>query len=198
MDQVMEKVWTWVTDLISATGAKKMSVSELKNRIGSDLPTLILDVRTPEEQETSCIPKSVLVHPGEDICQRQEFKSFVDKYLRAGGEQKRSDAAIVIYCASTYCSSRCCASCDLSDLADNVFYLDGGIVQWVNEGGSLVSPTTGELVKCLRCSSKLVEMFVKGDDQNVKIETLPEDESHVLRCQVPDRAVESEDPYLNR
>jgi hypothetical protein len=103
-DMMMAKVWNWMTDMISATGAKKMSVSELKNRIGSGLPTLILDVRycfnntnsfiyrtkrrlmdrTPEEQETSCIPQSVLIHPGEDICQRQEFKSFVDKYLRVG------------------------------------------------------------------------------------------------------------------
>jgi hypothetical protein len=71
-------------------------------------------------------------------------------------------------------------------------------VQWVNEGGSLVSPVTGELVKCLRCSSKLVELFVRGSDENVKIEILPEAEDQVLRCQVPDQAVECEDPYLNR
>ena len=86
----------------------------------SDENAIILDVRTPEEFETSRIPNSINI----DFYNPQNFMQEIEKLDR--------DNSYYVYCRSGVRSANSCQL--MSELGFNkVYNLVGGIVEWNGE-----------------------------------------------------------------
>ena len=114
LDQIREKV-------------KVVSAAQLETWIQSD-SLVVIDVREQEELLQGIIPRSIHISRG---------------FLELDIEEhvKDKDHRIVVYCAAGLRSAL--AADTLNTLGySNVFSLEGGIAQWINQGKKTETPTT--------------------------------------------------------
>ena len=105
-----------------ASGARELSVRELKARLDSGRPPLILDVREPSEAAICRLPGARLIPLGE---------------LSRRLDELDPSAEIVVHCKSGGRSARAVAMLEDRGFA-HVSNLTGGILQWISEiDGSL-------------------------------------------------------------
>lgn len=76
------------------------------------------------------------------------------------------------------------------------FVAEGGIIGWINSGGSLVNPISGELSNTIRVSGRMASIFVNDEKICLCVELC--DGRDCLEERVPDCAVECDDNFLNR
>ncbi len=106
----------------SFPGVPQMSLEEFEQRLGEEPPPLVVDVREPDEYETSHLPGAVHAQ-GEDVADLLEAAA--------------PDRTIVLYCSVGYRSSAAVA--DLIQrhgelVRGRVWNLEGSIFAWANSG----------------------------------------------------------------
>ena len=104
------------------TGAEQMTVSDLKKLLYAGDNLLILDVRTPEEFQIGALAGAMSL-PLEKI------PGFIPRLY--------GNKTIVSYCTVGYRSGL--VAVDLENLLGRpVYNLDGGIIEWCNQGGEVI------------------------------------------------------------
>ena len=104
------------------TGARQITVAEVNARLAAGEPVLFLDVREPDEQSVSTIAGARLTTPA----------SASDLALPDNTGQ-----LVVAYCTAGYRSGL--AAIDLERrLGRPIYNLNGGIIEWFNNGGKVV------------------------------------------------------------
>lgn len=113
-----------VADFNRRTGARQISVSDVRARLDRGEKILFLDVREPVENAVSSLPEARLIPPG---------------LVSSAKVEPPAGAAIVTYCTVGYRSGL--AAVELEQrLGRPVFNLTGGIIAWFNAGGEVRDP----------------------------------------------------------
>ena len=110
-----------IDEINQQTGARQLSLEELKALLGAGRPILLLDVREAQEFAVGAIPSARLLPPGQ-----------VDAFI-----PEDSESTIVTYCTVGYRSGRAAASLE-KRLGRPVYNLSGGIIKWFNQGGQVI------------------------------------------------------------
>ncbi|MAE64872.1 MAG: hypothetical protein CMJ18_11440 [Phycisphaeraceae bacterium] len=108
------------------TGARQISVAELRSVIDGAGRAVLIDVRAPDERQVSVLPGAIAAEP--------EVPR-VDVALL-------EDAVVVVYCTAGHRSGLAAVALERR-LERPVHSLDGGMIQWFNEGGAVVTPDGG-------------------------------------------------------
>ncbi len=108
----------------------EISAPEFLERHQGRPNTVLIDVRTPEEQSVSVIPGAVLATPQTKLNALPEVR------------HADADATIVVYCAGGYRSARSISRSG-ETMAKHMVNLRGGIVGYANAGGKLVDARGG-------------------------------------------------------
>ena len=127
------------------TGAKLVSVATLKKWMAQGKKLVILDVRQADEHAVATLPGAILVAPS-----------------KKNGWPKLDlpkDATVVGFCTIGFRAG--CAARAYKDILKRDFYtLDGGLIQWFNEGGVVVD-ASGKPVDKIDAYMPDLEKFVK-------------------------------------
>jgi rhodanese-related sulfurtransferase len=111
-----------IEEINCKTGARQMEVLDLMERLYSGDSLLILDVRTPEEFQIGSLAGAISL-PLEKV------PEFTPRFY--------DNKTIVSYCTVGYRSGL--AAVELEALLGRpVYNLDGGIIEWFNQGGEVV------------------------------------------------------------
>lgn len=94
---------------------------------------LLLDVRTPAEQNVSTLPASIWVHPNAYPEQVEQLKDFAER-----SRSPKLPTWIVAYCAAGYRSARFLARGGERFCGPPCYNLRGGIIAYAGAGGRLL------------------------------------------------------------
>lgn len=133
-------------------GAPEIMAEHLLERLRSESPTLLVDVREGVEQDISILPRAVRADPRMDLSTHVELQRF------AASHGKNPDAKIVLYCAGGYRSARSYAALPPS-FQKMTMSLHGGIVGFVNAGGIVVD-ASGSAVQAVHTYNAMWAAFV--------------------------------------
>ncbi len=111
-----------VDELNRQTGARQLESGTLREKLARNETIVLLDIREANEHRVAALPGAKLVPPS-------EVKSFAGD-LPAG-------ATIVTYCTVGYRSGIAAVTLE-KRIGRPVFNLDGGIIEWFNDGGTVV------------------------------------------------------------
>ena len=125
------------------TGAKQITAEEVKKR-GLD-SFYIVDVRTEEEFDASSLSSARNLEPSMFLGQFRGFKKG-----DLGQDEVPEGKTVLCYCTAGLRSGHAAAYLE-SQLSRPVLNLHGGIIAWVNAGGELVSPKTGDASNVIHC-----------------------------------------------
>ena len=111
-----------VDELNQQTGARQLASGTLREKLARNEDIVLLDIREASEHRVAALPGAKLVPPS-------EVESFAGD-LPAG-------ATIVTYCTVGYRSGLAAVTLE-KRIGRPVFNLDGGIIAWFNDGGTVV------------------------------------------------------------
>ncbi len=106
------------------TRARQIGVTELRAKLSSGAPVLLLDIRESRENAVSSLPNARHIAPDD-----------VDSTVLTPAP----DVAVVAYCTAGYRSGMAAVRLE-ERLGREVFSLHGGIVAWFNAGGEVRDP----------------------------------------------------------
>lgn len=114
-------------------GVAEIKPEELKARMHGDAPTLLIDVRTSQEQSVSVLKNAVRVTPDQALDELPELRDFLERH------ETDANAMVVVYCAGGYRSARSLSRMQTAPELP-VRNLRGGIIAYSNAAGELVQP----------------------------------------------------------
>lgn len=128
------------------TGARLISVPGLKKWMKAGKKLVILDVRQGDEYEAATLPGAILVAP--------------DKKKGWPKLDLPKDAQVIAFCTIGY-RAGCAARAYEERLGRKIYTLDGGLIQWFNEGGIVVDGA-GKTVNKIDAYMPDLEKYVKA------------------------------------
>ena len=160
-------------------GVEDIKPAELIARLGAGRPTLLLDTREKQEQSVSIIPGAVMLGGDPDLEMTPAFLDFVGQVVSQKNRQKAPQAAgsiqtdrmVVTYCAGGYRSARAIAGLQ-KKYNIPIRTLHGGIVDFVNSGGRVVHPVSGETANVVHGYNSFWADFVKPPNKAVLLPAL--------------------------
>ena len=145
-----------------ATQAKQMSASELKAKMAAGEELYIIDTRGEGEHLTSCVEGAHLLvptKPGNPMQWQDEPETALKNWPPPDG------ATVVCHCTAGYRSGFAAVDLEKKLGGREVFNLHGGIIQFANEGGSIITPSDvakGPKDKASGPKAKQVNTFNNG------------------------------------
>lgn len=131
------------------TGSRLISSQELQLKLANGERVLLLDIREADEFETSSLKSALLVPPDS----LNELELSPDE-----------ETLIVTYCTVGYRSGT--AAVELEKVLHRpVFNLDGGLIEWFNQGGEVVDPA-GNRVDRIHPYDSDWERYVRRSQQS--------------------------------
>lgn len=124
------------------TGARQIFAKDAIKMV-QDGQAILLDIRNRDEYEVSCIPSAENVEP--------EFSWFGSLQLKTQlPETFADDKTIICSCTAGLRSGLAAVQLE-KHLGRPIYNLHGGIIAWVNAGGRVVRPGTGENTENVHC-----------------------------------------------
>ncbi|MBI4584601.1 MAG: rhodanese-like domain-containing protein [Planctomycetes bacterium] len=106
------------------TGARAVTVAEVRKRFAAGENILFLDIREPEENAVAALPGARLIPPSK---------------VREAALDFPAGATLMTYCTAGYRSGLAAVELE-KRLQRPVYNLSGGIIAWFNAGGEVVGP----------------------------------------------------------
>lgn len=106
------------------TGARLVTVSELREKLRSKEPVALLDIREAREHAVSALPGARLLVPSS---------------VRVATVDLSTDVTLITYCTAGYRSGWAAVVLE-QRLGRPVYTLSGGIIEWFNQGGEVRDP----------------------------------------------------------
>jgi len=127
-----------------ATGARQISVDELRSRVARGAPIVLLDIREEHENRVSALPGALHVAPAD---------------VASAPIAAPAESLVVTYCTAGYRSGLAAVALE-ERLGREVVNLHGGIVAWFNAGGEVRDPN-GNPVDRIDAYGPAWEKFVR-------------------------------------